>query len=229
MPSILHRSLSSEPRTIGLAGACYHEQCAGERFPNPKYEEIAGLRCFARDADIPGVPDLAIIITPPKTVPELVHALGLKGTRIAVVITAGLGEDNGLKQAMLDAAKPFLFRIIGPNTVGMIIPPARLNASFAHLLPSPGDIALLSQSGAIATALIDWAAENNVGFSNVISLGDMADMDAGDFIDLLASAPGIRAIVLYLEAIPNPRKFLSATRAAKADRCHQIRPTSRGG
>lgn len=187
----------------------------GQIWPiNPKYEEIAGLRCFARVADIPGVPDLAIIVTPPRTVPELVHALGLHGTRTAVVITAGLGEDSGLKQAMLDAAKPFLFRIIGPNTVGMIIPPARLNASFAHLLPSTGDIALLSQSGAIATALIDWAVENNVGFSKVISLGDMTDVDAGDFIDLLASDPGTRAIVLYLEAIPNPRKFLSAARAA---------------
>lgn len=181
---------------------------------NPKYEEIAGLRCFARIADIPGVPDLAVIVTPPKTVPEVVHALGMLGTRTAVVITAGLSEDNCLKQAMLDAARPFLFRIIGPNTVGIIVPSASLNASFAHLLPPPGGIALLSQSGAIATSLIDWAVENNLGFSHVVSLGDMADADAGDFIDLLASDPRTRAIVLYLEAIPNPRKFLAAARAA---------------
>lgn len=187
----------------------------GEVWPvNPKYEKVAGLRCYPRIGDIPGVPDLAVIVTPPKTVPEVIHALGLHGTRAAVVITAGLGADNGLKQAMLDAAKPFLFRVIGPNTVGMIIPPAMLNASFAHLFPPPGDIALLSQSGAIATSLIDWAVDNDVGFSKVISLGDMADVDAGDFIDLLAGDPKTRAIVMYLEAIPNPRKFLSAARAA---------------
>lgn len=187
----------------------------GEVWPvNPKYSEIAGRRCYSRVADIPGVPDLAVIVTPPKTVPGLIRALGEKGTRAAVVITAGLTADNGLKQAMLDAAKPFLFRIIGPNTVGLIVPSAKLNASFAHLEPQAGDIALLSQSGAIATSLIDWAADNNIGFSEIIALGDMADVDAADCIDLLAGDPKTRAIVMYLEAIPNPRKFLSAARAA---------------
>ncbi|MEJ6849354.1 bifunctional acetate--CoA ligase family protein/GNAT family N-acetyltransferase [Sinorhizobium fredii] len=187
----------------------------GEIWPvNPKYDEVAGLRCYRRVADIPSVPDLAIVVTPPKTVPALIHELGVKGTRAAVVITAGLNADQGLRRAMLDAAKPFLFRIIGPNTVGLIVPSAKLNASFAHLQAQPGDIALLSQSGAIATSLIDWAADNNVGFSKIISLGDMADADAGDFLDLLAGDPKTRAIVMYLETIPNPRKFLSAARAA---------------
>ncbi len=187
----------------------------GEIWPiNPKHDQVAGHRCYRRVADVPGVPDLAVIVTPPQTVPALIHDLGIRGTRAAVIITAGISADQDLRQAMLDAAKPFLLRIIGPNTVGLIVPSAKLNASFAHLQAQPGGIALLSQSGAIATSLIDWAADNDVGFSKVVSLGDMADADAGDFLDLLAGDPETHAIVMYLEAISNPRKFLSAARAA---------------
>jgi acetyltransferase len=181
---------------------------------NPKYDEVAGLRCFRSVEEIDGVPDLAIILTPAAQVPGAISELGRKGTRAAVVITAGLTNDNGLRPAMLDAAKPHLFRIVGPNTVGLNIPAMGLNASFAHLSAAPGGIALLSQSGAIMTSLLDWAADNNVGFSHVISLGDMADADAGDFLDLLANDAGTKAIVMYLESIPNPRKFISAARAA---------------
>lgn len=115
---------------------------------------------------------------------------------------------------MLDAAKPTLLRIIGPNTVGLMIPPIKLNAGFAHMAAKPGNIALLSQSGAIATSLIDWAADNNVGFSQIVSLGDMADVDVGDCLDMLAGDAHTRAILMYLETIPNPRKFMSAARAA---------------
>ncbi|RWM23067.1 bifunctional acetate--CoA ligase family protein/GNAT family N-acetyltransferase [Mesorhizobium sp.] len=187
----------------------------GETWPlNPKYSEVAGHRCYAKLADLPGIPDLAVIVTPPDTVPGIVRDLAEKGTRAAVVITAGLTRDNGLRQAMLDAAKPSLMRIIGPNTVGLMVPPAKLNASFAHMPARPGNIALISQSGAIATSLVDWAAENDVGFSRIISLGDMADVDVGDCLDMLAGDFHTRAIVMYLETIPNPRKFMSAARAA---------------
>ncbi|TJW87445.1 MAG: bifunctional acetate--CoA ligase family protein/GNAT family N-acetyltransferase, partial [Mesorhizobium sp.] len=171
-------------------------------------------RCWAKVADLPGIPDLAVIVTPPETVPGIVRELAEKGAQAAVVITAGLNHENGLRQAMLDAAKPSLMRIIGPNTVGLMVPPAKLNASFAHMAAEPGNIALISQSGAIATSLIDWAAENNVGFSRIISLGDMADVDVGDCLDMLAGDFHTRAIVMYLETIPNPRKFMSAARAA---------------
>lgn len=188
---------------------------AGEIWPvNQKYAEIAGRRCYAKVADLPGVPDLGVIVTPPETVPAIVRDLAEKGTRAAVVITAGLTRENGLRQAMLDAAKPTLFRIIGPNTVGLMIPPVKLNAGFAHMAAKPGNIALLSQSGAIATSLIDWAGNNNVGFSQIVSLGDMADVDVGDCLDMLAGDMHTRAIVMYLETIPNPRKFMSAARAA---------------
>lgn len=187
----------------------------GEIWPvNPKYQEVAGRACFHRVRDIPAVPDLAVIITPPETVPGIVFDLSQKGTRAAVVITAGITWANGLRQAMLDAAKPHLFRIIGPNTVGLMIPSIKLNASFSHMAPRPGQVALLSQSGAIATALVDWAAENNLGFSHVVSLGDMADVDVGDWLDMLAGDAKARAVVMYLESIPDARKFMSAARAA---------------
>ncbi|RWE45637.1 MAG: bifunctional acyl-CoA synthetase/GNAT family N-acetyltransferase [Mesorhizobium sp.] len=187
----------------------------GEIWPvNPKHSRIAGRQCYPKAADLPDVPDLGVIVTPPETVPGIVRDLAERGTRAAVVITAGLTRENGLRQAMLDAAKPTLFRIIGPNTVGLMIPPVKLNAGFAHLAARPGNIALLSQSGAIATSLIDWAADNNVGFSQIVSLGDMADVDVGDCLDMLAGDTHTRAIVMYLETIPNPRKFISAARAA---------------
>lgn len=181
---------------------------------NPKYQEIDGKRCFPQIVDMPSVPDLAVIITPPKTAPDIIHELGVKGTRAAVVITAGLTRENGLRQMMLDAAKPFLLRIPGPNTVELVIPSARLKASFAHMAAKSGGIALISQSEAIATSLIDWVADNHIGFSQIVSLGDMADVDVADYLDLLAGDAKTRAIIMYLESIPHPRKFMSTARAA---------------
>jgi acetyltransferase len=181
---------------------------------NPKYTELNGRPCYAAVEDLPAVPDLAVIMTPADTVPGLIGDLGAKGTRAAVILSAGLTERNGLRQKMLDAARPHLLRVIGPNGIGLMLPHARLNAGFFHMAAASGDIALLSQSGAIAASLIDWAADNGVGFSQIVSLGDMADVDVADCLDLLAGDAKTRAIVLYLESIPSPRKFMSAARAA---------------
>ena len=187
----------------------------GEVWPvNPKHREVPGRRCYSNACELPGVPDLGVIVTPPTAVPGVIGELIEKGRRAAVVITGGLTRENGLRQAILDAAKPALFRIIGPNSLGLMIPPLKLNAEFAHLAAKTGSIALLSQSGAIATSLIDWAADNDVGFSHIVSLGDMADVDVGDWLDMLAGERKTRAIVMYLETIPNARKFMSAARAA---------------
>jgi len=187
----------------------------GDIWPvNPKYGDIDGRRCYRKASDLPGAPDLAVIATPARTVPGIIMQLGAKGTRAAVVISAGLTRENGLRQAMLDAARPYLFRIIGPNTIGLIVPPAKLNASFAHLNPKAGGLALLSQSGAITASLIDWAEEEGIGFSHVVSLGDMADVDVGDYLDLLAGDSRTSAILLYLETVTEPRKFMAAARAA---------------
>jgi acetyltransferase len=179
---------------------------------NPKRSRVSGLDCVARAADLPAVPDLAVVATPASTVPGIVADLGVHGCRAAAVLTAGLSGRQ--RQAMLDAARPHLLRVIGPNTLGLIIPPLKLNASFAHMGAAPGGLALLSQSGAIATALLDWAADEGIGFSQVVSLGDMADVDIGDYLDLLAGDGLTRAILLYLESVPHARKFLSAARAA---------------
>jgi len=188
---------------------------AGAVWPvNPKYAELGGKRCYHAVADLPEAPDLAVIMTPPQSVPGLIAELGAKGTRAAVVLTAGLTAESGLRQQMLDAAKPYLLRIIGPNTIGLSLPPLGLNAGFAHLPARAGRLALISQSGAIATTLIDWAADKELGFSHIISLGDMADVDVGDCLDMLANDPGTNAILMYLETVSNPLKFMSAARAA---------------
>ncbi|MCC2690512.1 MAG: hypothetical protein K0S21_3315 [Rhizobiaceae bacterium] len=227
--SIRNLEYAVKPRSVAIVGASARTGSVGravfenvvtagfegEVWPvNPKYQELSGRRCHARVADLPGVPDLAVIVTPAATVPGLIAELGTLGTRAAVVITAGLTRENGLRQAMLDAARPHLFRIIGPNTLGLMMPPIKLNAGFAHMAARPGGIALVSQSGAIASSLIDWAAVNDVGFSHIVSLGDMADVDVGDWLDMLAGDAKTTAVLLYLETVSNPRKFMSAARAA---------------
>lgn len=188
---------------------------AGAVWPvNPKYGEVQGLRCFARVEDLPQAPDLAVIVTPAATVPGLIGELAAMGTRAAVVLTAGITESNGLRREMLEATRDSLFRIIGPNVLGLILPHLKLNASFSHMNANAGGLALLSQSGAMVTSIIDWAADKQIGFSALVSLGDQADVDVGDCLDMLANDRRTRAILMYLESVPSPRKFLSAARAA---------------
>src|SRR5690606_4887324 len=136
----------------------------------------------------------------------LIGELGRKGTRAAVVITAGIRDD--LRQAMLDASKPHLLRIQGPNSLGLMVPGIGLNGSFSHRAPLSGDLAFLSQSGALITGVIDWAADRQIGFSHVVSLGDMADVDFGDLLDFMAGDPKSRAILLYMESVTHAPKFL---------------------
>jgi acetyltransferase len=178
---------------------------------NPKHAEIEGRHCYASVADLAEPPDLAIIATPAESVPGLIDELGRKGTRAAIVLTAGLGERS---KDMLRAAEPYCLRILGPNCIGLMVPNIGLNASFAHRAPLAGDLAFISQSGALITAVIDWAAGRNIGFSHVVSLGEMADIDLGDMLDELASDQSSRAILLYIEAVTHAPKFLSAARRA---------------
>jgi acetyltransferase len=186
---------------------------------NPRHRAIEGVLTYPDVASLPIVPDLAVISTPPDAVPGIIGEIAARGTRAAVVITAGFGESQegagaGLQQAMLDAARPQLLRIVGPNCVGIIVPGIGLNASFAQLTPRPGRLAFVAQSGAVVTSVIDWAESRGIGFSHLVSLGDMADVDFGDTLDYLASDPDTRAILLYIEAITSARKFMSAARAA---------------
>ena len=185
---------------------------------NPHLTGLAGMTVHRDIASLPRPPDLAVIATPPDTVPGLVAELGARGTRAAIVITAGFGElgepGRALQRAALDAARPYLLRLIGPNCLGLIVPGIGLDASFAHVAPPAGDIAFVSQSGAMITAMLDWAAPRGIGFSHVVSLGDMADVDFGDMLDWLATEQRTRAILLYAEGVAHGRKFMSAARMA---------------
>lgn len=185
---------------------------------SPHHRELGGMPVHPDVASLPRPPDLAVIATPPGAVPGVIAELGARGTRAAIVITAGFGElgDAGkaLQQATLDAARPHLLRLVGPNCVGVMVPGIGLDASFSHLAPPAGGLAFVSQSGAMITAMLDWAAPRGIGFSHVVSLGDMADVDFGDMLDYLAADAKTHAILLYAEAITHGRKFMSASRAA---------------
>jgi acetyltransferase len=193
---------------------------AGAILPvNPKHTVLAGLPCYRDIASLPSTPELAIVCTPPQTVPGLIGELGARGTRAAIVVTAGFreaGNESGraLQQAMLDAARPHLLRVVGPNCLGVLSTPARLNASFAQTTPKPGGVAFVAQSGAMVTTVLDWAGGRGIGFSHLVSLGDMSDVDFGDMLDYLAMDEHTAAILLYIEAITQARKFISAARAA---------------
>ena len=173
---------------------------------------LDGEPVFASVAELPRAAELAVICTPPASVPGLIAELGAAGTRAAVMLTAGL--DAAQRQAMLDAARPHLLRLLGPNGIGLQVPAIGLNASFAHLAAQPGELAFVSQSGALVTAMLDWAQGRGIGFSQVVSLGEQADVDFGDMLDYLASDPRTRAILLYIQSVSAARKFMSA--AARA-------------
>ena len=179
---------------------------------NPKYRELNGRPVVARAADLPSAPDLAVICTPAATVAGLIDDLGRLGTRAVVVLTAGMSDDQ--KKAMLAAAQRHVLRILGPNCIGLLAPHQGLNASFSHIDALPGELAFVSQSGALVTAMLDWARGRGIGFSHFVSLGEHADVDFGDLLDYLASDAKTRAILLYIESIESPRKFMSAARAA---------------
>jgi acetyltransferase len=170
-------------------------------------------------ASLPQIVDLAVIAMPPDTVPALLAELGKRGTRAAVVISSGFSansatESQKLQSAMLNAARPHLMRIIGPNSLGIMIPGAGINAGYSHIRPLPGNLAFVSQSGTVLTTVLDWATARKIGFSHCLSLGDMADVDFGDMLDYLANDYSTRAILLYIEKITGARKFMSAARAA---------------
>jgi acetyltransferase len=213
---------SPRPNSVGLVTG---QNLLGAGFAgpimlvNPKHAVIDGQRCYPDVASLPVVPELALICTPPDTVPGLISELAQRGTRGAIVITAGfreLGTQRGLmlERAMLDAGRPYLMRIIGPNCVGVLSTPINLNASFAPGNAIKGGIAFVAQSGAMVTTILDWASARGIGFSHLVSLGDMADVDFGDMLDYLASDPDTKAILLYIEAVTSARKFMSAARAA---------------
>jgi acetyltransferase len=218
------------PRSIAIVGASPREHSLGRavlrnviaggfagrvQLVNPDHPQIDGVAALASVAALPEVPDLAVIAVPPAAVPETVAACAEKGVAAAIIITAGLGHGPGsLAEAALAAARTHGLRLVGPNCLGVMVPAAKLNASFAARMPASGDLALISQSGAIVAGVVEWAAQRAIGFSAVVSIGDQADVDLGDLLDHFANDRATRAILLYVESVNDARKFMSAARAA---------------
>ncbi len=218
---------SSKPRSIGavVASNLFNGGFDGPIMPvNPKALSINGVLAYKDVASLPITPDLAVIATPPKSIPGLIAELAERGTRAAIVITAGLRDikdENGvtLERKMLDYAKPKLLRIVGPNVIGVTSTPNGINASFSEAKPLKGKVAFVSQSGAMIATILDWASTRGVGFSHLVSMGDQSDVDFGDMLDYLAADPDTDSIVLYIESVATRnengiRKFMSAARAA---------------
>ena len=182
---------------------------------NPRYREIDGVPAVPRLADLPFVPELVVIAAPPADVAGVARAATVHGARAAIVLTRDMGEGPGSHNAALaEVARAHGLRIVGPNCLGVIAPHARLFASFAAHMPVAGDLALISQSGAVAAGMIEWSRPRGIGFSAVASLGDALDVDFADLLDYFATDRRTRAILLYVERIRDARKFLSAARAA---------------
>lgn len=212
---------SRQPRSVGevVARNLFSGGFAGPVMPvNPHETSIQSTLAYSSVAELPCVPDLAVIATPPATVPGLIAELGARGTKAAIVLSAGFGEGGeagrALQQQILDAAKPHLLRVLGPNCLGVMVPAIGLNATFAHVPAKRGDLAFVGQSGAVVTSVLDWTSARGIGFSHLVSLGNMADVDFGDMLDYLAADADTRAILLYVEAVTHARKFMSAARAA---------------
>ncbi|MCC6135114.1 MAG: GNAT family N-acetyltransferase [Candidatus Contendobacter sp.] len=200
---------------------------------NRRHRRIQDRHAFAHLADLPHVPELAIIATPRSTIPELVTELGRLGTRVAVIATdhGPLGSDamRQFHHTLRERARPHDLRLLGPDSLGVIVPRCGLNASLSHLLPWPGHLALIAQSGAVLAPMLEWATAQGIGFSSVIALGERADLNFSDLLDWQARDPETRAILLYLETLTDARKFLSAARAAARIKPVLVVRAGRGG
>ncbi len=190
----------------------------GKVYPiNPKHEQLYGERCYASTADLPETPELALIATPAATIPGILDACGARGIHHAVVLSAGFREVGpagvALEEAVQAAAKRNDIRFIGPNCLGVQRPGIGFNGTFSKGATQSGDLALVSQSGALCTAMLDWAESNGIGFSSVISTGASADVDFGEILDYLAYDPATKGILMYIEGIRDARRFMSALRA----------------
>jgi acetyltransferase len=222
-----------EPHSVAVVGASAEERSvgaqvfanlrgggfSGEIYPvNPKHESIQGVRCYASVTQIDHPIDLAVIAIPAAAIPEVMHQCGEHGVGAAIVLSAGFAEAGrqgvGLQNEIVDIARTYGIKLVGPNCLGVIRPRVGLNATFAKSSVGPGRVALVAQSGAFCTALLDWGASNGFGFSAVASLGATADIGFGEVLDYLAVDPDTRSILLYVEGISNARSFMSGLRVA---------------
>jgi acetyltransferase len=219
------------PKSVAVVGASDEEGTVGyalmKNFIDLKFEgkifpvnirkpEILGFRTYQSVEQIPEPVDLAIIATPARTVPDVVEQCGKAGIMGLIIISAGFKEigpeGKALEEKILETKKKYGLRIIGPNCLGIIRPSLNFNATFISKMPRPGNIAFISQSGALGSAILDWAIHENIGFSNFVSIGSMIDVDFGDLVDYFGTDPKTRSILMYIEGLTNARKFMSAAR-----------------
>jgi acetyltransferase len=230
-PHYLHRFFT--PKTVAIIGASERPDSVGYQllhnmqeagfsgglYPvNNKRESLLGLKAYPDLAAIPEDIDLAVIATPAPSVPQLIKQCGEKGVSAVVIITAGFGElgEEGkrLQQEVVAIAHRYSIRLIGPNCLGISRPSANVNATFGDGTIKDGNLALLSQSGAVCTAILDWAKAQDIGFSTVVSMGGAADIDFGEVLDYLATDTKTTGILMYVEGIRDARRFLSGLKAA---------------
>jgi acetyltransferase len=218
------------PRSVALVGASSRQGSVGRAIlnnvrkanfagefgvVNPRHSLIDGFATVSRLDQLSFVPELVVITAPAQAVAGIIDDAGRLGSAGALIISAGLGHGVGSMADAADrAARKYGMRLVGPNCLGMMVPAVHLNASFAAHMPVAGNLALISQSGAIAAGMVDWAAQRAVGFSGIVSIGDQLDVDIADLLDYFAQDIGTRAILLYVEAIKDARKFMSAARGA---------------
>ena len=228
----LHRLF--RPRSVAVVGATNRPQRVGNVIMrnllaggfdgpimpvNPRQQSVAGVLAYPDVASLPRTPDLAILCTPPQTIPDIVDELGARGTPAALVMARGLGalrddRNRTLEERTLAAARRHRVRLLGGATLGILVPGIGLNASFSRVRALPGDLGFVSQSDALGTLVLDWAHPRRIGFSHFISLGDSTDVGFGEVLDYLGSDPDTRAILLYIEALRERRSFMAAARGA---------------
>ena len=185
---------------------------------NPRRDEVQGEKAFSSLDDIEATVDLAVVATPAPSIPDIVEACGERGVKMMLILSAGFRETGPqgrrLEDRVTQLVKRYGIRLMGPNCLGLIRPEIGLNITFGNNNAKPGNLAFVSQSGAICTAILDWAEKNDIGFSAVVSTGIAADLDFGDYLDYLVSDPCTKAILLYIEGINDSRRFMSSLRAA---------------
>lgn len=222
-----------EPRSIAMFGASeripsigqsvysnlLQQSYRGKIYPiNPKYTALNGVRCYRNIEEVEHSIEMAIITTPAQTVSQIIEDCGKCGVKAAIILSAGFSEASAqgklLEEKILRTARRYGLRIVGPNCLGVIRPKLGLNATFCRGPVAQGSLALVSQSGALCTAILDWASTRDIGFSSVVSMGASADIHFGDILDYLTYDQATQSILLYIEGIKDARSFISALKAA---------------
>lgn len=215
--AVIGASRDEEKLGHGVLKNLLHYGYKGKVYPiNPKADEVLGLRAYPSVLDVPGEIEMAVVVVPAPLVARVLEECGQKGVQGVVIITAGFREvgGQGLKEEkrLAEIASRYGMRIIGPNCLGLIDTLSALNATFSPSMPRRGDIAIMSQSGALLVAILDWAVAQEVGFSRVVSLGNKADVDEVDILEAWGEDPHSKVIAAYLEGVEDGKRFMEVAR-----------------